>query len=416
MNDVRLLIGDIRHRINDIPDQSVDLIVTSPPFLALRSYLPDDHPNKTAEIGSEATPAEFIDALLDLTAEWRRVLAPHGSIAVELGDTYAGSGGGGGDYLEGGWREGQHTPGGSSKQARKHNANHARQKSRNKDDWPQPKSLTLIPELYRIGLAYGINPLTGNPSPAGQWRVRNVIRWVRTNPPVGALGDKWRPATSTIVVACLSKNRYWDDIATRKPHSPNTNNRSAKASDGIGRTDLPSQQHDGNWSTLPQSDYQNPAGAPLLDWWQINNTGTSDAHYATYPPQLVEPLVKAMTPHRVCTTCGEPSRRIVSTDRYMGSTGDHLKHRTQGRHHAGDFGSGGHTNYTTVGWSDCRHNTWRPGHVLDPFAGTGTTLAVAHGHGHNATGIDLDERNIAFAESHFGGLFGGLKVDNGQKG
>jgi hypothetical protein len=86
-------IGDVFARLAEIPDGSVDLILTSPPFLALRSYLPADHPDKGKEIGSEPTPAAFLDTLLALSAEWRRVLALHGSICVELGDTYSGSGG-----------------------------------------------------------------------------------------------------------------------------------------------------------------------------------------------------------------------------------------------------------------------------------------------------------------------------------
>lgn len=61
--------GDVFDGLAAIPDGSVDLVVTSPPFLALRSYLPADHPDKGKEIGSEATPAAFIDTLLAVTAE-----------------------------------------------------------------------------------------------------------------------------------------------------------------------------------------------------------------------------------------------------------------------------------------------------------------------------------------------------------
>ena len=103
----RMVIGDVFDCLAATPDGSVDLILTSPPFLALRSYLPADHPDKAKEIGSEPDPGAFIDTLLALSAEWRRVLAPHGSIAVELGDTYAGSGGAGGDYAADGLRAGQ---------------------------------------------------------------------------------------------------------------------------------------------------------------------------------------------------------------------------------------------------------------------------------------------------------------------
>jgi hypothetical protein len=66
-------------------------VLTSPPFRALRSYLPDDDPAKAHEIGSESTPGAFLDVLLDVVEACGRILAPHGSIAVELGDTYAGS-------------------------------------------------------------------------------------------------------------------------------------------------------------------------------------------------------------------------------------------------------------------------------------------------------------------------------------
>src|SRR5574343_1447165 len=117
-NSSTYIIGDVRDCLAAIPDGSIDLVLTSPPFLALRSYLPADHPDKHREIGSEPDPASFLATLLALTAEWRRVLAPHGSICVELGDTYSGSGGAGGDYGEGGIREGQGKFSGSSARAR----------------------------------------------------------------------------------------------------------------------------------------------------------------------------------------------------------------------------------------------------------------------------------------------------------
>jgi hypothetical protein len=62
------------------------------------------------------------------------------------------------------------------------------------------------------------------------------------------------------------------------------------------------------------------------------------------------------------------------------------------------------TNATTetTGWSDCGHNTWRPGTVLDPFAGSGTTLLVAHGNSRDAIGIDIDHRNADLAVERLG--------------
>ena len=93
MTEARWITADALTALRAMPDASVDLVMTSPPFLALRSYLPADHPDKPLEIGSESTPGEFMDVLLDVVVELRRVLAPHGSLCVELGDTYCGAGG-----------------------------------------------------------------------------------------------------------------------------------------------------------------------------------------------------------------------------------------------------------------------------------------------------------------------------------
>jgi hypothetical protein len=206
-------VGDVRDRLAEIPDGSIDLVVSSPPFLALRSYLPADHPDKHREIGSEPTPAEFIDTLLALTAEFDRVLAPHGSICIELGDTFA-SGGTGTRPVKASPDKQSHRDMGEGVVA-----------LGGGPGWPLAKSLTGIPTLYTWSLAYGRNLLTGEPSPAGQWRIRNVIVWARPNPPVGALGDKFRPATSYITVACKSAKRYFDLDAVRTEYSEVTTKR-----------------------------------------------------------------------------------------------------------------------------------------------------------------------------------------------
>ena len=418
---IRYLIGDVFDRMGELADDSIDLILTSPPFLALRSYLPVDHPDKHKEIGSEATPAEYIDVLLRLTAEWRRLLAPHGSLVVELGDTYSGSGGAGGDYDADGLREGQPTfkanpgragttryqvPGMPSIPAR------AVQDQLPKvgSGWPLAKSLTLIPESYRFALVYGINPHTGTPSPAGQWRVRNVVRWVRPNPPVGALGDKFRPATSELVVAATSKDRWFDLDAVREPASENTNRRNARAVSARENT-TPSGQRDGNWNTIAISDDVHPAGAPPLDWWQISPKGYSGAHYAVFPSELCVKPIQAMCPRQVCRTCGQPRRRITDVS-YVDANGQEIEGEVWPSGML-DGNRGAHTHKTvtatrqdtTVGWSDCGHDDYRPGLVLDPFVGTGTTLAVAHGHGRDAIGIDIDERSAELARDRVGPLF-----------
>jgi DNA modification methylase len=391
----RYIIGDVFDVMATLEDGSVDLVLTSPPFLALRSYLPADHPDKAKEIGSEPTPAEFLDTLLALTAEWGRLLAPHGSLCVELGDTYSGVAHPGGDYAEGGWREGQprfrHVDTGRA------------------DGWPLDKSLCIIPELYAACLAYGRNVLTGEESPAGQWRVRNLVRWVRPNPPVGALGDKFRPATSVMTVACKARDR-WFDLDDVRVEAPRTDNRRTTSTQyaAPGQPERKTRAADDDGARL----YANPAGAPPLDWWQIPTEPYSGSHYATWPRKLCERPIRSMCPREVCRVCGEPRRRVVGDVEYVPSESHRGGVMIADAERVGDGvnqwkGEGGARasvvrQATTLGWTDCGHDDYRPGAVLDPFAGSGTTLAVATGHGRDAIGIDLDARNGDLARERVG--------------
>ena len=587
-NSSTYIIGDVRDCLAAIPDGSIDLVMTSPPFLALRSYLPADHPDKHREIGSEPDPATFLDTLLLLTAEWGRVLAPHGSICVELGDTYSGSGGAGGDYNPDGLRDGQSKFEGSN-QRRGKVVDHNSGRRNPPDTWPLPKSLCGIPHLYHLSLAYGRNLLTGEESPAGRWRVRNVVAWCRPNPPVGALGDKFRPATSYMTIATRAQKRYFDLDAVRvplvkpeakfvrenenydstsnrgslgpydasksagappldywviptqpysgkattsrrvpcgpddggerttspdcpvhggQPDLPPTGQRDGRASSPRSRTPrsdagpaqgqllgseatdespdragsspspttgttgpecapaakprskasnrtglapvttspgTPSEEtsnHSGGTSVPPSSGEHHPGtpesrtsgvgslGSPALRTsGDTADTGTqpesssactcsfhrvvteSTSHYAVYPPALCERPIKAMCPAKVCTVCGAPSERIVEQTEEYAEARARLRQGTDTPtgwdatvgNRASGFESGVARDLAqmertrTAGWTDCGHDSWRPGVVLDPFAGSGTTLMVANELERDAIGFDLDERNASLA-------------------
>jgi site-specific DNA-methyltransferase (adenine-specific) len=399
----RFIVGDVFDGLASLPDHSVDCVVTSPPFLALRSYLPPDHPDKGKEIGSEPTPAAFLDTMLALTAELRRVVAPHGSIFVELGDTYSGSGGAGGDYADEGLRDGQNAFTGSARAAR------------GAGGWPLPKSLCFIPELYGASLSYGRNLLTGEESPAGSWLVRNKVAWVRPNPPVGALGDKVRPGWSMGVWACTSPRRWFDLDAVRVSPArdyggQHNGGKYDPAVTGKGRNE---SRQDGGVSDFGS----NPAGAPPLDWWKISPGGYEGSHYAVFPPELCRIPIEASCPRRVCRTCGEPSRREVDIEGHGEWRRPEVEHTKS--NHGGPGTHGDRCRQaTTTGWSSCGcpgtdgirldgYHTgtgWRPGVVLDPFAGSGTTLMVATGRSRDAIGLDLDERNADLALDRVGPL------------
>lgn len=405
----RFIVATVFDGLASLPDASVDLVLSSPPFLALRSYLPADHPTKAREIGSEATPADFLDTLLDVVEACDRVLAPHGSLVFELGDTYSGSGGAGGDYADTGLRAGQPGFSGSMKMARVdagqahpiRNLNGKRQPGGT--GWPLDKSMVGIPHLFHLSLAYGRNLLRPE-RVTDPWRIRNVVAWCRPNPPVGALGDKFRPATSYLTVATKSRKRYFDLDAVRT-----INNRD--------RLDEPSMQSPRDFANFengnrrrPTGAPQNPAGAPPLDWWEIPTAPYKGSHYATWPPDLLVKPILSMCPLRVCTVCGEPSRRIVETAQEdTGRTTNGTKPRDRAESFAGaTYEKRTVASVTTLGWTECdcpypaTDAKWRAGLVLDPFAGSGTTLMVATGHGRDAIGIDLDHRNVALARERVG--------------
>ena len=416
VSEARFFVGDAVKVVRSLPAGSVDLVLTSPPYLALRSYLPADHPEKDKEMGSEPTPGEFVDSLMVVIEEIRRVLAPHGSLCLDLGDKYSGSGGAGGDYAENGWREGQPEYKAVKSIPRTHGRVGGEQQPEvvrwkgARPGWPLDKSLTMVPELVRITMAYGFNPLTGRETEP--WRIRNVVRWCKPNPPVGALADKFRPATNDLLIACVDRSRYFDLDGVRQPYSPNSHPRVAK---GAGpRENTRKISPDGNRHTLPIADHDGH-GAPPLDWWEVATESYRGAHYATWPRKLLTQPIIAMCPERVCTECGRPSERVtrprpgseheaaLGSDMFSEAGRDRTVRQSMGRTRPDGRGNARIvSDLITTQWTDCGHDSWRRGVVLDPFAGSGTTLAVATGLGRDAIGIDLDERNVTLARQRVG--------------
>lgn len=272
MSSTRFIIGDCLDVIRAMPDQSVHSVISSPPYLAKRAYLPTDHPMKAKEIGQEATPGDFLRALLTLADELWRVLRDDGTIWINLGDTAAFSGGSGGDYLEGGWREGQARYEGSAARAQ-----HTKRWNREKDDWPRAKSVCWVPELFGASLAYGRNLLTGEP--CQQWVTRPPVTWCKPNPPVGEIIDKFREATELVVWASKQGSYYFDLDAVRE--EPKWPEESRPANDTKGR----SRERNERGATCYRG--SNPKGVPPLTWWEVTTSRYKGAHFATFPPELI---------------------------------------------------------------------------------------------------------------------------------
>jgi DNA modification methylase len=239
------IIGDAAVAMRELPTAHARLVMTSPPFLQLRSYLADDDPMAEFEVGWESTPGEYLDRLLTVTDEAYRVLDARGTLAIEIGDSLSGAGGTSGDLRPGGLRAGQIEREGTLGALRRD----AKQEWVSRDDrpgWPLAKSLVCIPSLIQVALAYGINPLTGIEH--RKWRVRNKVVWIKTRPAPGRMGDKWKPATSYLIVAAKSKDRVWH------PH---------KGAD--------------------------------KDHWTLTSSQAPGEHYATFPVALAQRVIEACT-------------------------------------------------------------------------------------------------------------------------
>jgi hypothetical protein len=223
-----------------------------------------------------------------------------------------------------------------------------------------------------------------------------------------------RPSTSYITVATVAADRWFDLDAERTESVwQDHRNKYAARYDDTGKSKHDSRADGGKFT----SSGANPAGAPPLDcWldgfdgddvWTIPTQPYAGAHYATWPIRLASRLVNLMCPRQVCTVCGEPRRRLVDAQRIRpADDSQRIKNANAERPHVGRQDRAPEVGWeyerTTLGWSDCGHDSWRNGIVLDPFAGSGTTLAAASGLGRDSIGFDLDPRNLELARQRIG--------------
>jgi DNA modification methylase len=307
---VRLLIGDALEQLRTLPPASVQTCITSPPYFGLRSYLPDDHPDKAREIGLEETPTDYVNRLVTVFREVKRVLRSDGTAWIVIGDSYASG-------MRSTYDDDRH----KYRTARAHN---------HRPPTPQGvKAKDLIGIPWRLAFALRDDG----------WYLRSDIVWFKPNAFPESVKD--RPTRSHEYVFLLSKTPryYYNAAAIKEPavattwhdytgmpyaapgQSPQTGSRH--------KTDKQAQVGKTTYTGLNASQ----RGKHVLtrnkrDVWSIPTQPYPHAHFATFPEALVEPMILA--------------------------------------------GS-------------------RPGDtVLDPFAGSGTTLAVAARLGRDAIGIELN--------------------------
>jgi len=144
------------------------------------------------------------------------------------------------------------------------------------------------------------------------------------------------------------------------------------------------------------------AGRNIRSVWTITTQPYADAHFATFPEELPRRAILAGCPEQVCRVCGKPRERIVET------TGEwRAQHDRQAKHNGGVYRTnpGGGVAGVNVqrerhdlGWTDCGHDDYRPGTVLDPFIGSGTVAFVARQLHRHCVGIELNPEYAALIE------------------
>lgn len=371
--DIR--IGDCLDYLRTLPSDSVHCCVTSPPYWGLRDYGVD------GQIGMEAIVQEYLAILVDVFREVRRVLRPDGTCWVNLGDAYANVG-----------KSGLHVKGASS--TLRGTPNHAHMHSEKIPDGLKPKDLMMLPS--RIALAMQ----------ADGWWLRSEIVWAKgvsfcPSYSGSVMPDSCtdRPTCSHEKVFLLAKSAkyFYDAEAVREkavsvPHSPGNKRDNGRLTSSMGHVQDPGR----SWASSGTRNLRNV--------WTINPRPYKEAHFATFPEQLVEPCVKAGTSVAgCCPECGAPWERVVErrgglvapTDRQIQASGGALAGGTKKSTLDGIPAS-----RNTVGWRptcSCGMDYTVPCVVLDPFMGSGTTGAVAIRQGRSFIGIELNPSYVDMA-------------------
>ena len=306
MIDLRL--GDCVSVLRTLGTASVQTCVTSPPYFGLRDYGVD------GQIGLEETPSAYVDKLVQVFREVRRVLADDGTLWLNLGDSYASNTKG-----TGGPTPKQKSNAGSFYETRKFNHG------------VKEKDLMGIPWQVAFALR------------ADGWYLRSDIIWHKPNPMPESVRDRPTKAHEYIFLLSKSPQYFYDADAVREPVSGATIERSKYR---WQRT----QNGGGSRESMNGYDYKNQdfgdmhvnlgAGRNRRSVWTVTTKPYKGAHFATFPPDLIEPCILA------------GSRK-------------------------GDT-------------------------VLDPFNGSGTTGAVAIKHGRRYVGIELNPDYIELTNKRLG--------------
>lgn len=271
---VKFLIGDCRETLKTLPDQSVHCCVTSPPYFGLRDY------GHNGQIGLEPTPDEFVSELVQVFREVRRVLRDDGTLWLNLGDSYAS------------YRDGKATPDttrGNSKGTLvpKGNAKN-RMASTFAGSSVKHKDLIGIPWMVAFALR------------ADGWYLRQDIIWHKPNPMPESVRDRCTKAHEYIFLLSKSAQYYFDAKSIMEDALYGKEHANKVTSWGTNRKH-PNKKNVLNYAFKGENStcHKDENGKFVKNKrsvWTITTKPFKGAHFATFPPDLIEPCVLAGCP------------------------------------------------------------------------------------------------------------------------
>ena len=357
-------------RFIPLADESVNCVITSPPYYGLRNYGVD------GQLGLEQTPDEYVANMVAVFRECKRVLKDDGTLWVNIGDSYASNGEVGQTDDATQWRKGVLENG-------------KRSRGRGAGNGIKPKDLIGIPWMLAFALR------------ADGWYLRQDIIWAKPNPMPESVKDRCTKSHEYIFLLSKSARYYYDNEAVKEPVSDVSMKRAEYGWD----CDRPSTKNgsmggEGIHTEKMGSRFVDPAGRNKRDVWTVTTKPYKGAHYATYPPDLITPCILAGAPETCCAKCGAPYERITEEIQ------DERPFRDGSQTKAGNAGT--ERRLGANGWNlpTKKHNTtgYQPtctcnagtssGIVFDPFVGSGTTVATAVKLGRRGVGLDLSMKYL----------------------
>ena len=253
-----VIVGNALHTLKNLPDASVQTVVTSPPYWGLRDYGDDE------QLGLETRPLDFIENLCKVFDEIRRVLKDDGTLWVNLGDSYSGSGKGPAENI--------------LKDSDAGEARHLEKKhSAIVPDGLKPKDLVGIPWRFAFAMQ------------ERGWYLRQDIIWHKPNPMPESVTDRCTKSHEYIFLLTKNAKYFYNNDAIREPIKETNSGilNGVRARTAAGPLGGENQQN------FEKRSYDEIKGANKRSVWTINTKGYKEAHFAVYPPDLIEPCILA---------------------------------------------------------------------------------------------------------------------------